>query len=64
MDVVKHFGRRFFNDEVLIAYKKDKDKEDGKTRLTEEIYIEKVIEKIMAVALLKRSDNERYAELN
>jgi len=30
MDVVKHFGSNLFHNEALIAYEKEKDKEDGK----------------------------------
>lgn len=44
-------------------YEKDKDKEDGKTGVSSEEYNDRVNEKMMAVALLKRSDEERYAEL-
>ena len=61
--MVKHFGSNLFNDEALVAYEKDKDKKEGKTRTNDEEYIERVKDKMMAVALLKRADEDRYAEL-
>ena len=42
---------------------KEKDKEDGKTGVTEEEYIKKVKENMMAVLRIKKSDNEKYAKL-
>lgn len=63
MDVVKHFGSNLFNDEALLAYEKDKDVKEGKSAHSDEDYMERVKDKMMAVTLLKRADEERYAEL-
>lgn len=63
VDVVKHFGSNLFSDEALIIYEKDKDKEDGKTDDIDKEYGERVKEKMKAVALLKRLDEDRYTEL-
>ena len=63
VEVVKHFGSDLFNDEALIDYEKNKDKTEGKATDSDEKYAEKVREKMMGVALLKRADDERYAEL-
>ena len=63
VDVVKHFGSDLFNDEALITYEQNKDKTEGKAIDSDEKYAERVRDKMMGVALLKRADEERYAEL-
>ena len=63
MDVVKHFSSKLFNNEALIPYEKDKDVKEGKSGHSDEDYVERVKDKMMDVPLLKRADEERYAEL-
>jgi len=63
VDIVKNFGSDLFVDKALAKYEQDNDVSERKPTMTPKEYANRVRERMTAVALLKRSDDNRYTEL-
>ena len=63
VEVIKHFGGDIFHDNALIKHEKEKDIEANLIPLSNEQYMTRVRNKMMAVGFLKRANTKKFTHL-